>query len=294
MVVASPSPSSSETSPSSDLPTTPRPEPRPEPQPWRRPWRRLGAAFRPGPAERYVHPKAVGLVNAEADHNANVDVAEDSAPNYLTWIADRCRPHLGQRVLEVGAGTGSITARFTDGREVLATERSDWCIEELERRFASTPNVTVRQAELAELANENQRFDSIVMINVLEHIEDDVAALDELRQLLTPGGRIVLYVPALNGLYGAFDRKAGHYRRYAPWRMRRVFASAGLVEVEMRYMNLLSMPAWWIFSHGNVERSTAGRLSLWDRTGITVGRRLESIVRVPVGLNLFCVARAAD
>jgi 2-polyprenyl-3-methyl-5-hydroxy-6-metoxy-1,4-benzoquinol methylase len=235
----------------------------------------------------------MGLVNAEADHNANIDVAEDSAPNYLEWIAARCRPHLGQRVLEVGAGTGSITARFANGREVLAVERDDWCIKEMERRFAGSPNVTVRRAELAELADEGLRFDSVVLLNVLEHIEDDVAALESLRGLLAPSGRIVLYVPALNGLYGAFDRKAGHYRRYAAWRMRQVFAAAGLVEVEMRYMNLLSVPAWWIFSRGNLERSSAGQLSLWDKTGIVVGRRLESLIRVPVGLNLFCVARVS-
>jgi 2-polyprenyl-3-methyl-5-hydroxy-6-metoxy-1,4-benzoquinol methylase len=181
-----------------------------------------------------VHPKAVGLVNAEADHTANIDVAEDNAPNYLQWIADRCRPHLGQRVLEVGAGTGSITARYAEGREVLAVERADWCIKEMERRFASSPNVTVRHADLAALADEGLRFDSVVLLNVLEHIEDDVAALESLRRLLVPGGRVVLYVPALNGLYGPFDRKAGHYRRYAPWRMRQVLAAAGLVDLLAR------------------------------------------------------------
>jgi precorrin-6B methylase 2 len=241
-----------------------------------------------------VHPKAAGLVNAEAEHTANLDVAVDNAPNYHTWIADRCRPHLGQRVLEVGAGTGSITQRFADGRDVVVIERDEWCIGELQQRFASSPNVTVRQADLTELVDEGQRFDSVVMVNVLEHIEDDVAALRALRGLLAPGGRVVLYVPALNGLYGAFDRKAGHYRRYAVWRMRQVLAAAGLVEVDLRYMNLLTIPAWWIYSRSNLDRSSAGRLSLWDRTGIVIGRRLESIVRVPVGLNLFCVARASD
>ena len=231
------------------------------------------------------------MVNEEADHDANLDVAEDNAPNYLEWIAERCRPYLGQRVLEVGAGTGSITARYAPGREVLAIERSTWCVAEMTKRFADTPNVTVRQDELAQLKDEGLRFDSIVLLNVLEHIEDDVAGLESLKGLLAPGGRIIVYVPALNGLYGPWDRKVGHYRRYSPWRLRRVLAAAGLAEVEMRYMNLLSLPAWWLFSRLNVEKSSAGKLSLWDRTGIPIGRRLESIVRVPVGLNLFSVSR---
>jgi 2-polyprenyl-3-methyl-5-hydroxy-6-metoxy-1,4-benzoquinol methylase len=252
------------------------------------------AALRPLPAERYIHPKAIGISNAEAHHSANIDVAEDNAPNYLDWIADSCRPYLGQRVLEVGAGTGSVTARFADGREVHAIERDEWCFKEMEQRFANNPKVSVRRADLVELAEHGERFDSAVMINVLEHIEDDVAALVLLRRLLSPGGRVVLYVPALNGMYGKFDRRAGHYRRYAPWRMRRVLAAAGLREVKMRYMNFLSIPPWWIFSRGNVDRSPTGQLSLWDRTGIVIGRRLESAIRVPVGLNLFCVAEAAD
>jgi SAM-dependent methyltransferase len=164
----------------------------------------------------------------------------------------------------------------------------------MERRFAGNPNVSVRRADLTEMAQCGERFDSAVMINVLEHIEDDVAALALLRELLSPGGRVVLYVPALNGMYGNFDRRAGHYRRYAPWRMRRVFAAAGLREVAMRYMNILSLPPWWIFSRGATDRSPTGQLSLWDRTGVVIGRRLESAVRVPIGLNLFCVAESND
>lgn len=252
---------------------------------------RIRNLFRPQPGPRYLHPKAVGMVNDEADHDANLDVAEDSAPNYLQWIADRCGPHLGRTVLEVGAGTGSITERYAPGRQVLAIDRSEWCVSEMQRRFDGIANVRIRQADLLELLDEGQRFDSVVMLNVLEHIEDDVAALQSLRVLLENEGRVVLYVPALNGLYGKWDRKVGHCRRYAPWRLREVLAAAGLLEVEMRYMNALSIAPWWAFSHSDVERSTAGSMALWDKTGIRLGRRLESIVRPPIGLNLFCVAR---
>lgn len=230
-------------------------------------------------------------MHADSDHDLNLDVAEDSAPNYLRWIADAIRPHLGRRVLEVGAGTGSITAQYADDRAVLAIDRSAWCVEEMRRRFATSPNVTVRHADLDALVDEEQRFDSVVMLNVLEHIEDDVAALESMARLLEPGGRVVVYVPALNGMYGPWDRKVGHYRRYAPWRMRAVLHEAGLVEVEMRYMNALSLPAWWVRSRTSVDRDLAGGLSLWDRTGIRIGRRFESLVRVPFGLNLLCVAR---
>jgi len=249
--------------------------------------------LRPQPAARYIHPDSVGPDNDDADHDANLDVAEESSPNYLQWIADRCAPHLGQRVLEVGAGTGSITERYAGGRTVVAIDRSPWCVAHLTERFAGSPNVTVRQADLVDLLDDGERFDSVVMINVLEHIPDDVDALVTMRRLLEPDGRVVVYVPALNGLYGKWDRKVGHCRRYAPWRLREVLVDAGLTPIEMRYMNLLSVPPWWLFSHSDVEKSTAGSMSLWDRTGIRLGRTLEERIRVPFGLNLFCVAGIA-
>src|SRR3954452_6364469 len=68
--------------------------------------------LRPGPAARYVHPKAAGLLDEEGDHDADLDITSESAANYLSWIASLCEPHLGRRVLEVGAGLGSITARY--------------------------------------------------------------------------------------------------------------------------------------------------------------------------------------
>ena len=141
-------------------------------------------------------------MDADSDHDFNLDVTDENAPNYLRWIADEIRRHLGQRVLEVGAGTGSITAQYADGREVLATDRSAWCAEEMRHRFATSPNVTVRCADLNALVNERERFDSVVMINVLEHIADDVDALKGVATLLEPDGRLIIYVPALNGLYG--------------------------------------------------------------------------------------------
>jgi SAM-dependent methyltransferase len=255
---------------------------------------RLRARLRPGPAARYVNPKAEGIVNEDGDHDAGIDVAEENSPNYLHWIADRVRPHLGQSVLEVGAGTGSITELYAPGRQVLAIDRSPWCIDEMEKRFAAVDNVEVRKVDALALVDEGRRFDSVVMLNVLEHIEDDVEMLRMLGTLLETDGRIIIYVPALNGLYGKWDRKVGHYRRYAPWRLRAVLDEAGMAPVEIGYMNALSIPAWIAFANTDVEKSNAASMSVWDKTGIAWGRRIESVIPVPFGLNVFCAARRVD
>lgn len=249
----------------------------------------LRQRLRPLPAARYVHPRALDVPSQTGEHDANLDVADESAPNYLRWVSELISPHLGQSVLELGAGTGSITELYAEGHQVVASDVSEQCLRALEQRFASSGNVTVLRRDVRELQADGAQFESILMINVLEHIEDDAGVLGRLRAVLTEGGSIVVYVPALNGLYGRWDRKVGHYRRYSKWRMREVAREAGLDIVELRYVNILAIPAWFAFSRTNVEKTTSSSLSIWDRTGVPAGRALESRLRVPLGLNLLAV-----
>jgi SAM-dependent methyltransferase len=248
--------------------------------------------LRPAPAARYINPKATGLLDQEGDHDADLDVSGESAPNYLSWVADLCGQHLGHRVLEVGAGLGAITGRYEHGREVVANDVSPSCVQALRERFADHPNVRVEDRDLRTLAPD-ARFDSVLMVNVLEHIADDAGTLRGLSQLLAPGGNVVVYVPALNCLYGALDEKLGHYRRYSVWRLGEVFREAGLEPVELRWVNFIAIPAWAAFGRGDVDdRQRSGRLlSLWDRAAVPAARFLEAHVRMPIGCNVLGVGR---
>jgi SAM-dependent methyltransferase len=159
----------------------------------------------------------------------------------------------------------------------------------MRRRFEGNSNITVTQSDLRELGASGDRFDSVLMVNVLEHIQNDADVLASLPSVLAPDGRIVIYVPALNGLYGQWDRKVGHFRRYSKWRMREVANVAGLDLVDLRYVNSLAMPAWIAFSRTEVDRTQKGSLSAWDRTGVPLTRALEQRLRPPLGLNLLAV-----
>jgi SAM-dependent methyltransferase len=216
-------------------------------------------------------------------------VLAESAPNYLRWIADMIEPYLGRKVLDLGAGIGAITARYAAGREVVACDRSDTCVAALHRRFQDASNVAVIQGDLTALSDVGDCFESVVMLNVLEHIEDDVGVLSSLRPLLQPGGRIVIYVPALNALYGKMDRQLGHYRRYSKWRFKEIAADAELQIVDLRYVNSLAIPAWLVFSRSNTDRTYGPSLSIWDRTGVPLSRAIEERLRAPIGLNMLAV-----
>lgn len=231
-------------------------------------------------------------MDQEGDHDADLDVSGDSLPNYLSWVAELCRAQLGHRVLEVGAGLGAITARYEQGHEVVANDVSPSCVQALRERFADHPNVQIEDRDLRGLELDS-RFDSVLMVNVLEHIADDAGTLRGLSRLLVPNGNLVVYVPALNGLYGALDEKIGHYRRYSVWRMREVFREAGIEPVELRWVNFLAIPAWAAFSRGDIDDRQRGSTlrSLWDRTAVPAARVLEAHVRMPIGLNVLAVGR---
>ena len=248
--------------------------------------------LRPTPPDRYIHPKAASLLDQEGDHHADLDVASESAPNYLSWVTDLCRLHLGHRVLEVGAGLGAITARYERGREVVANDVSPTCVQALRARFANHLNVHVEGRDLRTL-DTDARFDSVLMVNVLEHIADDAGVLRGLSELLFPGGHVVVYVPALNGLCGALDKKVGHYRRYSVWRLREVFRDVGLEPVEPRWVNFIGIPAWAAFGRGDIDdrRRSGNLLSLWDRAAVPAGRFVEEHIRVPIGCNVLGVGR---
>ena len=149
------------------------------------------------------------------------------ADNYADWIYDLCEPHLGTEVLEIGAGHGELTQRLVPGRFVTATDLSKRCVDELQARYDGMANVDVRHADIAALGDD-RRYDSVVLVNVLEHIPDDLGALRDLRALLKPGGRLIVFSPAFEGLYSDFDRKIGHFRRYRRSQLVTVADRAGL------------------------------------------------------------------
>jgi len=241
----------------------------------------------------YVHRKSAPDPSA-GHHDRGLDIASDSAQAYLRWIADLLLPHLGASALEVGSGHGSVTQHLARGRRFVATDLSDQCLAVLRSRFADWPNVEVRRMDLREIDIE-ETFDSTIIINLLEHIRDDSGALRALSERLNPGGACLIYVPALNWLYGDFDRDVGHYRRYSKRRLAAVVREAGLYPETLHYVNMLAIPAWALFSSKLVDRDDAQSvghgLQFWDRVGVPLTRAVEQRVRPPMGLNLFCVAR---
>ena len=172
---------------------------------------------------------------------------------YNRWLHDRFDAFLGTRVLEVGSGVGNQTRYFANRERVVASDIEPHYLRELRRRFEDSENVRVAsfvfplgEADRADLQRE--RLDSIVCMNVLEHIEQDGPTLRDFAAVLPPGGRLVLLVPALPSLYGTLDVALHHFRRYDKEALARLVSDAGFEVREIRYLNRLGVFGWWLNS----------------------------------------------
>ncbi|MFC5261620.1 class I SAM-dependent methyltransferase [Kribbella qitaiheensis] len=213
-------------------------------------------------------------------------------PRYRRYQLDLISPHCGNTVLEVGAGLGEFAAGFTGLDRLVVTDADPGAVELLAERFADRPEVEARQLALGDELSLDKPVDSVIAINVLEHMEDDAGALRSLAELVVPGGTIVLWVPGYQQLYGEFDRRVGHVRRYTPATVSDAVLRAGLQVELAKPVNLLGGIAWWAaVRRGGSTAPNPKLVAIYDRFVVPATRAVESRVRVPFGQTVLCVAR---
>lgn len=214
----------------------------------------------------------------------------DDALNYRDWIVDLAAPHLGDRLLEVGAGHGTFTERFADFGSVVAVEPDEYAAGRLSERFDSDDRVTTVSGVAADVADDG--FDGAVMINVLEHIDDEEAILADLHRRLAPDGHLVLWVPAFMLLFSDFDRRLGHHRRYRRRALESVVEANGFELVTSRYVNLPGWFSWLLMVRlARIEPTNAATIRVFDRWIVPFVRWIEDRVTMPFGQSIFLVAR---
>lgn len=212
----------------------------------------------------------------------------DDMQRYPAWIVELLQPHLGERVLEVGAGHGAISERLAATHHLVAMEPDDIGLEVLTAKFTGTGVTVVPDLDGAAL---HGPYDGVVLVNVLEHVLDDVGLLDQLRQMLVPGGRVCVFSPAHQALYSRFDRAIGHHRRYTTTTLTQAVSRAGLVVADARYVNALGAMAWFVSARVmGVTTPSATLTRLYDRTVVVATRWLERSLRPRFGQSVLVVA----
>lgn len=216
-------------------------------------------------------------------------------PNYQGWILDVFKPYLGGRCIEFGAGVGAFSKLLRPSLERLeAVEPSSNLTAKLSRLFEGDGGAIVIEETLESFAGkvEDTSVDTIVMVNVLEHILDDRHALDEFFRILKPGGHLLLFVPAMKFLFSAMDQNLGHYRRYQLKELREKVESPGFNIILSRYFDFLGTFAWYlVHTLGGKQTFNPSMAHVYDTVCVPITRNLERIMPVLFGKNVIMVAR---
>jgi glycosyltransferase involved in cell wall biosynthesis/phospholipid N-methyltransferase len=214
------------------------------------------------------------------------------APRFTRWMADTIRPYIGHSVLEIGAGTGNLTAQLIPRVSYWATDINPLYLMYLENVGRNRPYMRVGFTDAEKVATypKDQKFDTVICLNVVEHLADDRGALLNIRAALAAGGRAIILVPCGPGLYGTLDEVLGHHRRYTPDSLKKLVISADFELEKMLEFNHIGVVAWWL--NGRLlRRRTFG---LWQMKALNVMtpifRAIDKVLPLPP-LSLIAIIR---
>jgi len=171
------------------------------------------------------------------------------APRFNAWMADVVRPFCGKRLLEIGSGTGNLTRRLVPRDHYVASDVNPLYLHTLQTLTTDRPYLTAQFCDVTQLSTFPRidgGFDTVVCLNVVEHVDDDKAALENIRRVLADNGRAIVLVPQGPWLFGSLDEVLGHKRRYDERALRKVAADAGFQVRAIVPFNRASSIPWWL------------------------------------------------
>ncbi|MGH9581910.1 MAG: class I SAM-dependent methyltransferase [Bryobacteraceae bacterium] len=223
--------------------------------------------------------------NVHIDSAADMLGAMETASRFNHWMADTILPFVGDEVLEIGAGIGNLTRLLCTGRRrYMVTDLDGEYVNRVAALMRSRPNVTTAVCDVSNTRDFEpfrEQMDTVVCLNVLEHIEDDMAALRNIYSALKPGGRAILLVPRGPHAFGSFDRILGHFRRYTKAEFETKITAAGFAIERIFPFNRATYPGW-LFNAKLLRRRRLSRvqLALFDRM-VPVLRQLDPYLPWP-------------
>jgi len=213
------------------------------------------------------------------------------AKGFNRWTLRQFKPFMGRRVLEAGCGIGNFTELLLDRERLVCTDSDPFFIEMIGRRFGHLENITVRASDpvrpesYAGLGDE--RLDTVLCCNVLEHVDCDEQVLSHYCQLLEPGGHALVLVPGHHWLYSKCDESLGHRRRYSPEELGAKMQAAGFKVVMLKQFNRLGVLGWWVNKLRGRSSLSPRQMRAFERL-LPIAKLLEMVGPLP-GLSVLAV-----
>jgi len=221
------------------------------------------------------------------------------AGRFNQWMFQTVAADTRGEVLEIGSGIGNISAFFVEQNRPISVSdmRPEYC-EFLKKKFSGVNNFReVHQIDIVDPdfdtvhKNLMGKFDSVIALNIVEHVEDDEYAIRNCLKLLKQGGHLVVLVPAFMCLYNRFDRELGHYRRYTRKSLKKLFLQNNLDTEHIRYFNFIGMLGWWV-SGSLLKKKTipSGQMKLYNAL-VWAFKLIDVFTHPWAGLSVIATAR---
>lgn len=213
------------------------------------------------------------------------------APRFNLWMADAIRPFCGDRVLEIGSGVGNLSRALLPRTHYVASDINPLYLQTLTNLSAERPYLRASYCDVSDLAsfpNLEQGFDTVICLNVLEHVDDARQSLLNIKSVLAPNGRAIVLVPQGPGNFGTLDEVLGHRRRYTRDTLTDLGAQCGMKVRAMLEFNRTGTIAWWL--NGRLlRRKRFGLAQIWMLNLITpLMRALDGVLPI-APLSLIAV-----
>ena len=229
---------------------------------------------------------------------ATLDVIA-KANRFNRWMYNTIKPFCRERIFEIGSGTGNISRFFIEDHQqiMLSDYREDYC-NNLTRVFGNSPGVLgIEVLDLIDpgfdtrFARHLGKSDTVFALNVVEHISDDVQALNNCYKLLAKGGHVVILVPSYGKLYNPLDRELGHFKRYTKSSLSKVFALTEFQVIHKQYFNFTGIFGWY-FSGTILKKKIipGNQMSMYNFLMPAI-KILDKIVFNRAGLSTIIVGR---
>ncbi len=214
---------------------------------------------------------------------------------YNEWLFSKIKPYIGDSILEVGAGIGTYSQYLLKAKLLVLSDIEEKYLVNLKKNFENSKNV---YCEKIDLVNNNDitklakyKIDTVISINVFEHIKSDQKALENIYKIIQPGGRLLTVIPNHPFLYGSLDKYAHHFRRYSMREAVNLLTKAGF-KVEKKFtFNFLGAINW--FLQGRIFKKTivsAGSLD-WAEKVVILSKIIDNINPFPIGANIVLIAK---
>jgi len=213
------------------------------------------------------------------------------AKNYNKWLFEQVKPYLKDRVLEIGCGIGNMTKfLLKENIDLTVIDNKIRYIDNMKKNY---PSLQAYCCDIAAIETMDSlpkgEFNAVICINILEHIKNDTAVLQNIKSLLSDDGKLIIFVPAHPWLYSKFDKDLNHLRRYSKSDIINKILKVNLIVKEIKRVNMIGAMGGFlgrkILNKGLLSKPI---IKIFDKM-IPVFFKLEQIIEPPIGLSLWII-----